>query len=730
MKAVNNLVLILLITLGSNTINGQVKDNTDNNSSSSIQPQKKINKISFWHRHKNNKNTPDTLEINNDNIIIEEKVEPHYDYLDENYIRSVIADGSRYVLVGTGWSESSLGKMNVNNQEKQKRAVALSLAQMMKIEQLGGAGRLIYLTTAPINPYYRRYLYRIANQSTLAHMDDSEVERKYSAFEKNFLRVVYLSPKGRDKLNPDRTRYLSVNANAFRKIKLPKALISLRYDKYTPNKFVGFTAHFSGPYLENMANEWELPYLVNPSAHAHWIKKSKSRQSFRNAGVRHAMGTYEPAFSKEALVTDIYWLLSKIKGRKIILKLDESAAGYGNKVLRFDEITKNLSEKQAKKLIMARLNDKEIFPDKFIARIEEPNGGAIIEEFIDCKNYASPASIYMIKGENDVTLHYTYDQLLGGLDAMVFQGSLGPIAKTEGNIGKMSEQIGNYLSTQGVRGNVGTDFVVCDADQKGQKRIAYAIENNVRMTGTSYPYYTFRTMLGVEQMKRKYLKSFDDVKIPKISARAFREPLVKQFYQDFLRNHPDTLNLETGRGCLVHNDIFRIGKLGLACVGDSKTDVIKIYESFIKSIITYVENHPITDAFKRYQESNEVQAWQERLNHLKTTAQFLLGEKNGADKLIESFYNDKEPLIISEAFDNSALQIDFFNQFLENHPNILNTTTQRGCLVNTDLFRSGKLGIVCVGDSSSDIINQHQLISQDIRQYLSQDQSFMPETNE
>ena len=48
--------------------------------------------------------------------------EPQYDYFDEEYIKYLISNQSRYVLVATGWSESSLGKMNAKNAQKQKRS--------------------------------------------------------------------------------------------------------------------------------------------------------------------------------------------------------------------------------------------------------------------------------------------------------------------------------------------------------------------------------------------------------------------------------------------------------------------------------------------------------------------------------------------------------------------------------------------------------------------------------
>jgi hypothetical protein len=476
------------------------------------------------------------------------------------------------------------------------------MSQLMRVEQLHGKGQLIYLTTAPISEAYRRYLYRVANQDKMSLLSDQDFEMRYQSFEKRFLKIVNFSAKNRDSTASDRSEYLYTDVNAYRQAKLSKAIIDLKQDKFIANKIVGLTAHFTGPTIEKIAAIRKLPYLANPSEHAHWIKKSKSRQSFRDAHVRHPRGTYEPAFSIDALVDDIYALLQEINTKKIILKLDQSAAGYGNRVMRFNDLPENLSETDTKNIIRERFQDKEVFSDIFIKRIEEEEGGAIVEEFIDCKNYASPASIYMINGNRNVTVQYTYDQLLGGADNMVFQGSLGPITmpgNEEGNIENMSRKVGEFLSIQGVRGNVGTDFVVCDMDDEGKNRIAYAIENNVRMTGTSYPYYTIRNFIGETRMKTIFMKSFDDVTIPAINKKGVRTLLNRDFYLNFLQTHSLTLNIAKARGCMIHNDTFRLGKLGVTCIGQDKNDVTKLYDEFVTSLSDYLNNHEITMSFTR-----------------------------------------------------------------------------------------------------------------------------------
>ena len=523
--------------------------------------------------------------------------EPQYDYFDEEYIKYLISNQSRYVLVATGWSESSLGKMNAKNAQKQKRSFPMSYLLADKINNMGGEAMIIYQTTARINRNYRKYLYYTSHKYELQNLNEEEISKKVKEFEKKSFRINLLAFKNRDKQADDPVRYLYNGKNAYTRIKVPKILNRLNRKKFARSTMVGFTAHFSGPNLEKHAKSWNLPYLVNPSAQAYRIKKSQSRQSFRDADVRHPRGSYEPSFSKEDLAKDIYTLLMEIDFPKIVLKLDESAGGYGNKVMKFNDFNKSMSEEEAYDMIMARLNDVEKFPPPFIERIEEENGGAIVEEFIVGEDFSSPASVYMITGENQVSIRYTYDQLLGGVDNQDFKGSLGPIPLLDdesSNIVLMSERIGEHLSRQGVRGNVGTDFVII-TNEYGE-RLAYAIENNVRNTGTSYPYNALKMLVGEEVLKTKFMKAFDDVKVPLISIKSYLEKVQELFYA-YLRNHPLSFDKTTAIGCLVHHDTFSVGKIGAVCVADSLSEASEMFDEFSENAVLYLEN---LDEYQEY----------------------------------------------------------------------------------------------------------------------------------
>lgn len=207
----------------------------------------------------------------------------------------------------------------------------------------------------------------------------------------------------------------------------------------------------------------------------------------------------------------------------------------------------------------------------------------------------------MIDGQGEVHFIYGYRQLLGGEHSEIFKGSLGPVASYKrpiSNVEHLSGVIGRYLSENGVRGVVGTDFVVVDEniaegesplDEFGEKKVkVYAIENNVRNTGTSYPLMTIRNFLGYN-LAGKTIKSYDDVAIPELNYSEVRETVFRQLLPA-LATHSLNLNRETGEGCLVHLETARLGKLGVVCVANSPERVQKLFDAYTKMIRRFVES--------------------------------------------------------------------------------------------------------------------------------------------
>lgn len=582
------------------------------------------------------------------NSSAEIKLEPQYDPYDPKKIQEIIDSGSTYVLVATGFSESSLDArhMHEGNQVKSLRAVADSFMLANRVVTMGGRALVMYIATARINENYLHYLYYLAHRNEFAELDEQTKATQLKIEANKFIHKSfydhYRTAKQRKKKFKTPTkdkeeearrpyRYLvRGNNSGARRLRVPERLNRLRNNPDVPATLVGFTVHYTGPNLESMAKSWKLPYLANPSHLNFHIKKSMSRQSFEAAGVRYPKGTNVPSFGLQQLAQDIYNLLIQIDHPKIVLKLDESAGGYGNKVMKFHEEfpdlqalkDEDIDKETAVNTIYKRLKDRVIFPRKFVERIKKD--GAIVEEFIVGDDFTSPATVYTIRGENNVVVEYSYDQLLGGVDGQDFKGSLGPIKPLDdesSNIILMSLKVGHHLSSLGIRGNVGTDFVI--VTQNGQ-RVAYCIENNIRRTGTSYPRRTLEMMVGKEALEAKFMKAFDDVQVPKINfmedrkktfysklmqsydrkdhrkqARGFRLDIEEKLFA-YLRDHELSFDINKVWGCLVNHNTFALGKLGLACVADSPKEAEHIFDLFSAAIVDFITGLPDYKEFKRF----------------------------------------------------------------------------------------------------------------------------------
>ena len=70
------------------------------------------------------------------------------------------------------------------------------------------------------------------------------------------------------------------------------------------------------------------------------------------------------------------------------------------------------------------------------------------------------------------------------------------------------------MANAGLRGHIGTDFICfkSDADLEEIDSV-YAIENNVRHTGTMYPFRRAMFLLGKSRFQDRFYQSNDFVKV-------------------------------------------------------------------------------------------------------------------------------------------------------------------------------------------------------------------------
>lgn len=224
-----------------------------------------------------------------------------YNYFSEDILTAAKNNNTTLVLVASGFSESSLGRMYKKvNLEKQRRSFAMSYLWALKAAKRGISVRLFYLTTTRITASFRKYLYILSHGS----------EDGFELFEAQTLKLFRFSTE--DCVRPDQPHqpgdpkqfeYLKSGDNAEVMINLRKALVHMHRPGENVH-FLGLSAHYTGWYLENLAKDLQIPFLLNPSEHFYRIKKSQSRIAYHRAGLKHARGTYRPVFNLDDLAKD------------------------------------------------------------------------------------------------------------------------------------------------------------------------------------------------------------------------------------------------------------------------------------------------------------------------------------------------------------------------------------------------------------------------------------------
>jgi hypothetical protein len=532
------------------------------------------------------------------------------------------------------------------NRVKQSRGFAIAYSLALRMYKLGVKGKVFYLTTQPVTDYQRRYLFDLHAAEFLSQDPESSFWRDYQArnekfreFEENYFELIQFSSNNLVRNLPvnDIRRYffLFEGKNSPKMRKLKKTVKELKEEKAV---FGGIEYHFGGPYFQELKVALDLPEMPLLGSEIYCPQddgeesdeeensplegqdevldheqvivpkdlgtKSQCRRLYKEVGVAHAPGSYFPVHDVDTLVSDLYdfmWLRRDLL--KFVVKLERSAAGDGNRTYDLTQVAQTpgfWSDKDIGKVAL-KAELVQQFSEAYERRIHDH--GAVFEAFISGDNFKSPAVLGMIKPET-VEVYFDYNQILGGNGGQTYMGSLGPASIFSSDMeapgGSFKEvslkeptiKILEGLRQCGAQGAVGVDFVTCDElDEKGnQVRNCYAIENNVRHTGTMYPYRTFFYLVGKEILERKYFASTDSVKV-----KAFPEGQAlnvrRWFYGEYLPNNAYAYNPLTHSGCLIYRDTWALEKMGVACIGDTEEQTVELFEGFKKSISTDVAKY-------------------------------------------------------------------------------------------------------------------------------------------
>jgi hypothetical protein len=201
--------------------------------------------------------------------------------------------------------------------------------------------------------------------------------------------------------------------------------------------------------------------------------KGNGRKLMRSAGVPLPIG--------EEDVRDVGDVLAAAKGIRrehpdaagVVIKLDNSGAGDGNRVIRFDTCP-------TAALVQSAV---EALEPQFLSELAD---GAVVEELITGSQFASPSVQVDIAPLRRVEVISTHEQLIGGPSGQVYLGCRFPAnARYRKQLTTYGAAIGELLAGHGAMGRFCVDFAAARSSSSGWQVLG--LEINLRKSGTSHP---------------------------------------------------------------------------------------------------------------------------------------------------------------------------------------------------------------------------------------------------
>lgn len=332
-----------------------------------------------------------------------------------------------------------------------------------------------------------------------------------------------------------------------------------------------------------LATSIQVPIYGPRPGLAYAGSKSGSRHVAVEAGVEVLPGS-EDLHSLEAVDAALGWLKEEHpEAVAAVIKLNYGFSGQGNAVVNLGDWEGSVAD--APTVFCA----EEESWDSFGPKIERD--GAIVEEMILDPGIVSPSVQLRIAADGSFEVVSTHDQILGGPGDQVYLGCRFPArADYRSEIQEAGLRVAKTLAAKGVVGSFGIDFVIVPRDD----RIAvFLSEINLRLGGTSHPFYTARFVTGgtydpvggslvVEGAERCYIAT-DNLKSERY----------KTLLPNDLLEHIETEGLAYQRdratGVVLHmlGALAEHGKLGVTCIAETMTEANDLYAAFVATLEKY-----------------------------------------------------------------------------------------------------------------------------------------------
>lgn len=300
--------------------------------------------------------------------------------------------------------------------------------------------------------------------------------------------------------------------------------------------------------------------------------KTGSRQVARRAGVAVLEGA-EALFSLEEVEAAVHQVRERRPGAAaVVVKLNHGFSGQGNALIDLGGLASPLPLSET-----TFCASDESWPS-FGAKIEA--AGGIVEELLRADDVVSPSVQVRIAPDGAFEVVSTHDQILGGPSNHVYLGCRFPAdARYRLLIQGAALAVAEVLAGEGVIGSFGIDFIVVPGADDFE---VYLSEINLRMGGTTHPYWMTRLATGATydavsgelvagDTPKRYVAT-DNLKSERLVGRTPAQVI------DAVDRAGIAYDPATATGVCLHllGAVPQFGKMGATCIGDTMDDAERL----------------------------------------------------------------------------------------------------------------------------------------------------------
>lgn len=259
-------------------------------------------------------------------------------------------------------------------------------------------------------------------------------------------------------------------------------------------------------------------------------------------------------------------LMNRSGADTFVLKVNDSHAGFGNVLL-----TLPASGEVSLSTCKATFPVRGQTWDATLEAVRER--GAVLEVLLPTTGLCSPSVAVSILPSGRVSVVGTHDQILSGPLNQTYWGCTHPARESYRSVIEgYASSLGAALAERHVRGLIGIDFVVSNADSPKAK--TYFCEFNLRLGGTTHPLGIAIQLAGLRNQPpgdTGCYSATDRLESPALRERP-PELIIDRLTTSGLGYSP-----VTGQGAILHlvRSAGSAGKIGVTCLGKDRDDALR-----------------------------------------------------------------------------------------------------------------------------------------------------------